>query len=95
MQQFVLTGFMWKTYFYYRGLNTIVCMAIVRKGVEQIMIFFSKSFGANKINENIATCNKLSNNFADLVASGLGSLAASLNTLIKNKLRLQRFHLNI
>jgi hypothetical protein len=70
-------------------------MAIVRKGVEQIMIFFSKSFGANKINENIATCNKLSNNFADLVASGLGSLAASLNTLIKNKLRLQRFHLNI
>jgi hypothetical protein len=69
-------------------------MAIVRKGVEQIMIF-SKSFGENKINENMATCNKLANNFADLVASGLGPLAASWNTLIKNKLRLQRFHLNI
>jgi hypothetical protein len=50
-------------------------VALARKSADEIRItmFFFTSFGIKKINEPAVTSNKLTNNFAGLVASGLGT----------------------
>jgi hypothetical protein len=49
-------------------------VALTRTAAEEIRItiFFFRSFGVKKINELAVTSNKLTNNFAGLVRSGLG-----------------------
>jgi hypothetical protein len=54
------------------ALKSIACVALVRKAADKIIIaIFFKSFGIKKINELVVTCNKLTNNFVGLFASGL------------------------
>jgi hypothetical protein len=61
-----------KLTFYGRVLKSIACVALVRKAADEIRItIFFTSFGAEKINELVAS-NKLTNNFAALVTSGQG-----------------------
>jgi hypothetical protein len=50
-------------------------VALVRKASDEIRItiFFFKSCGVKKINELVVITNKLTNNFAGQVTSGLGS----------------------
>jgi hypothetical protein len=50
----------------------------VREEADEIRsLIFYKSFGINKVNELVVTSNKLTNNFAGLVTSGLGPNVAS------------------
>jgi hypothetical protein len=59
-----------KLTFYGRVLKSIACVALVLKAAYEIIItIFFTSFGAEKINELVAS-NKLTNNFAALVTSG-------------------------
>jgi hypothetical protein len=65
-----------KLTFYGRVLKSTACVALVlRKAADEIriVIFFYKSFRVNKLNELVVTSNKLTNNFAGLVTSYLGS----------------------
>jgi hypothetical protein len=48
-------------------------MVLSRKAADEISITISfKSFGVKKTNGIVVTCNKLTNNFAGLLTSGLG-----------------------
>jgi hypothetical protein len=69
-----LTGFLpAKVTFYDRVLKVNRMVALVLKAADEIRITICfKSFGVKKINELVATSNKLTNNFAGLITSGLG-----------------------
>jgi hypothetical protein len=61
-----------KLTFYRRVLKSVACVALVRKAANEIRIsIFFKLLGEMKINELVVTSNKLTNNFAGLVTSGL------------------------
>jgi hypothetical protein len=51
---------------------SIACAVLVRKAADEIRITIFNSFGVNKINELVVTGNRLTNNFAGLITSGLG-----------------------
>jgi hypothetical protein len=54
-------------------IGTLKSVTLVRKAADEVRIFiFFRFFGKKKINELVVTCNKLTNNFAGLVTSGLG-----------------------
>jgi hypothetical protein len=54
-------------------LKSVTSVALVCKAADEIRItILFKSFGFKKINELVVTSNKLTNNFAGLVKSGLG-----------------------
>jgi hypothetical protein len=62
-----------KLTFYDRVLKRISCVALVPKAADEIKItIFFKYFGENKIKKLAAISNKLKNNLAGLVTSGLG-----------------------
>jgi hypothetical protein len=69
-----LTQFLLEKLTYYgRVLMSIACVALVRKAANDIRItIFFKPFGARKISKLVVTSNKLTNNFAGPVTSGLG-----------------------
>jgi hypothetical protein len=61
-----------KLTFYGRVLKSIACVALEHKAAEEIRITIFKHFRMKKVNEFVVTSNKLTNNFAGLVTSGLG-----------------------
>jgi hypothetical protein len=62
-----------KLIYYGRVLKSTERVALVRKAADEIRItIFFKSFAVRKINELAVTSNKLTNNFAGLITSGLG-----------------------
>jgi hypothetical protein len=62
-----------KLTFYGRVLKLIACVALVRKAADEIRITisFSNFSEIKKINELVVTSNKLTNNFAGQLTSGL------------------------
>jgi hypothetical protein len=77
-------------------------VALVRKAADEIITIFFKSFGENKINELVATGNRLTNNLVGLVTSGLWPDVVRgppvgprwLNTFRTNQKQLRSFHFN-
>jgi hypothetical protein len=64
-----------KLTFYGWILKSIECVELVRKAADDIRItIFFTSFGIKKTNVLVVTSNKLTNNFAHLVTSGLGPM---------------------
>jgi hypothetical protein len=63
-----------KLTFYGRILKSVAPVTLVRKAADEIRItiFSNHSEQKKKINELVVTSNKLTNNFACLVTSGLG-----------------------